>query len=710
MSDAKAHIVIDPIFSNRSIDVDESLCFVLMPYIDELQTIYTDVIRPVVHKLDMTCLRADEISDVKEIIEDIWTEICRARLIIADVTTSNPNVYYELGIAHTLGKEVICISQNEATSARIPFDISHRRLIKYDNSSAGIKKLKSALRNTILVVQARPASRIALASAGSGSPAASELNPEMLLTELTVARSVDLKVLTDHAQDLTTRGDVLRAATILADAILRLHDKPAISELISRLIELGEASSYWLEVILKRGTELILKRDTELMQKQQIETLDSAGPDRSQLLRVVRALISLDRRKSTLSFLSAMLMTTDDPEYIRELQSLDEIAKAEWEKIAFYSTSKQNRISAALWLYSHGMQDSAIQALKSIVLSDETGFASVIIKGKAVDALMSFDEIALPVLHEILRNSLDADICLKVAPAVGRGDLDLAVNSVKRIADREDSIAIRVEAAELLSKLGRVDDSDQLLERLLRTTDFTASRLEAKEFIGRIANLLAEHRQKKLLLELLTVPIDGSLFLSVLHDLPSLFDYQELVQLVGSRLEIWVSSGEPHDIIWKGLEVLVRYGQQSRLVIENLRHSDDRWVQLVAAVELAMLGDDATARPILSKLRVISNDLYIEDIPLSLEAMLACPLAEALVRVVEPALAQEVIALLLKTFRFAAGKNVDEVPHHQRNDFTELVRKLMRLDKEAAKRILGSYNSNPIGDTLIKVILLEHLP
>ena len=62
------------------------------------------------------------------IIKDIWASIYRAKIIIADCTGKNPNVFYEIGVAHAIGKSVILITQNESD---IPFDLRHLRYLIY---------------------------------------------------------------------------------------------------------------------------------------------------------------------------------------------------------------------------------------------------------------------------------------------------------------------------------------------------------------------------------------------------------------------------------------------------------------------------------------------------------------------------------------------------------------------------------------------------
>jgi len=127
--------------------VDLKLCFVLMPFKEEMDRLYTAVIKTAAEECGLVSKRADEIRGTREIMQDIVESICKARVIIVDLTGSNPNVFYELGIAHTLGKDTILISQKEATT--IPFDIYHIRRIEYENTASGKQKLRRDLALTI---------------------------------------------------------------------------------------------------------------------------------------------------------------------------------------------------------------------------------------------------------------------------------------------------------------------------------------------------------------------------------------------------------------------------------------------------------------------------------------------------------------------------------------------------------------------------------
>ena len=144
-------IQINPIFGPAQYKVDGRLAFVLMPFTDSLTEIYQTLIKPTVEnsQFGLVCKRADDIKSNRAIIQDIWKSICEARVIIADMTNLNPNVMYELGVAHTLGKETILLYQRSAEEIKFPFDLSHIRRIEYDNTVPGARALEQELSLTL---------------------------------------------------------------------------------------------------------------------------------------------------------------------------------------------------------------------------------------------------------------------------------------------------------------------------------------------------------------------------------------------------------------------------------------------------------------------------------------------------------------------------------------------------------------------------------
>lgn len=127
--------------------------FVIMPFGDGFDDIYKEVYAPVIKAAGLEPLRADEIYDNQPIIQDINHSIHSAKVILADVTGRNPNVNYELGAAHALGKEVIIIT---AKSEDVPSDYRHIRYIKYNRGDIDWnRKLSEAISKTLQTVLAR---------------------------------------------------------------------------------------------------------------------------------------------------------------------------------------------------------------------------------------------------------------------------------------------------------------------------------------------------------------------------------------------------------------------------------------------------------------------------------------------------------------------------------------------------------------------------
>ncbi len=137
----ETEIVVSPIFNARNFKIKEKYCFVLMPFTLKWSNRVYKHLRGIVNNLGYNCERADNLFG-KNILEDIWSAINEAEIIIADVTAKNPNVFYEIGIAHTLGKKVILITQS---SADIPFDFKGYRHVIYEDNVDGFKILEDTI-------------------------------------------------------------------------------------------------------------------------------------------------------------------------------------------------------------------------------------------------------------------------------------------------------------------------------------------------------------------------------------------------------------------------------------------------------------------------------------------------------------------------------------------------------------------------------------
>ena len=121
--------------------VAPNLTSAMMPFNSTFNTVYR-TIQAAAAEAGFECNRADDIWQNPAIIDDVISLIDRSTVVICDCTDRNPNVFYELGIAHALGREVIIITQS---SGDIPFDLRHLRYVHYANTPAGRRSLKTSL-------------------------------------------------------------------------------------------------------------------------------------------------------------------------------------------------------------------------------------------------------------------------------------------------------------------------------------------------------------------------------------------------------------------------------------------------------------------------------------------------------------------------------------------------------------------------------------
>ena len=124
-------------------NVEPTLVSVMMPFHPGFDPVY-HVIKEAAAAAGLRCRRADDIWEAPAVIQDVVSLIDRSNLVICDCSRRNPNVFYEAGIAHTLGRDVILITQSEED---IPFDLRHLRYVRYLNNHEGRTALAERLRS-----------------------------------------------------------------------------------------------------------------------------------------------------------------------------------------------------------------------------------------------------------------------------------------------------------------------------------------------------------------------------------------------------------------------------------------------------------------------------------------------------------------------------------------------------------------------------------
>jgi hypothetical protein len=141
---------------SKSVDLKEGdSCFVMMPFAGPVGGYYKTIYEPAIVKAGLKAVRADDdIFSVGKIIDQICQAIVDARVLVAELSGRNANVFYELGLAHALKKPVVLVSSNMAD---VPFDVKHIRVILYDmNDPFWGDKLIAKVSENILSAIANP--------------------------------------------------------------------------------------------------------------------------------------------------------------------------------------------------------------------------------------------------------------------------------------------------------------------------------------------------------------------------------------------------------------------------------------------------------------------------------------------------------------------------------------------------------------------------
>jgi hypothetical protein len=104
-------------------------CFVMMPFGAWFDRYYAEIYVPAIKEAGFEPVRADELFTTGSVVEQIWEQIEKAKILLADLSGKNPNVFYELGLAHAAKKPVVFTA---GQLEDVPFDLRHLRVIVYE--------------------------------------------------------------------------------------------------------------------------------------------------------------------------------------------------------------------------------------------------------------------------------------------------------------------------------------------------------------------------------------------------------------------------------------------------------------------------------------------------------------------------------------------------------------------------------------------------
>ena len=132
----------------HSTDIQHDLVAIMMPFGAAFDHIH-EAIKSACSKTQLRSKRADDIWANSTIIQDIVDLIFVAEIVVVDFTGKNSNVMYETGIAHTLGKHVVPITQS---LDHVPFDLQSHRVLQYHPNKEGLTKLTAELASRLTTI------------------------------------------------------------------------------------------------------------------------------------------------------------------------------------------------------------------------------------------------------------------------------------------------------------------------------------------------------------------------------------------------------------------------------------------------------------------------------------------------------------------------------------------------------------------------------
>lgn len=135
-------------YENLNINIDSEMVvhnqiMCIMPFLDDYDDVYK-VITESSRQQGFNCIRTDQENKPGNLLQYIVKTIVESQLLIAVIDNRNPNVFYEMGIAHSLGKSVILVCQQKDAS-KVPFDIQSNRVLFYEDLTDLSDKLNKSL-------------------------------------------------------------------------------------------------------------------------------------------------------------------------------------------------------------------------------------------------------------------------------------------------------------------------------------------------------------------------------------------------------------------------------------------------------------------------------------------------------------------------------------------------------------------------------------
>jgi len=242
-------------------------CFVMQPFDKGVyDKRYEDIFVPAIEAAGLEPYRVDRDPGVSIPIDEIQTGIKNSDVCLAEITTDNPNVWFELGYAIASFKEVVLVCSSERKT-RFPFDVQHRNITRYETeSSRDFEQLKEKIANRLIAIlkKGETLSRIADMSSIADTEG---LSQHEMVALVTIAENIDSpsdKVGTYRIkEDMNRAGYTKIAVTLALTSLLR---KGMIEEEMDTDMNGNEFFHY---TVSSKGMEWLLQNQGKLVLKVQ---------------------------------------------------------------------------------------------------------------------------------------------------------------------------------------------------------------------------------------------------------------------------------------------------------------------------------------------------------------------------------------------------------------------------------------------------------
>lgn len=150
-SDSPPLVVLPKVFRRPSGEPESDLVSVMMPFDSRFSSVF-EAISLACKDAGLRCRRADELWEESDVIQDIFNLLFRSSIVVVDFSGKNPNVMYETGIAHTLGRPVVPLAQSISD---VPFDLRHHRVLTYLPNGEGLAEMRNILSKRLKTLAAK---------------------------------------------------------------------------------------------------------------------------------------------------------------------------------------------------------------------------------------------------------------------------------------------------------------------------------------------------------------------------------------------------------------------------------------------------------------------------------------------------------------------------------------------------------------------------